>query len=178
MYTLPPEASEAEFRDLLAYWQSKLVPGVLPGRQHVDPTELPARHLSQLVLLDVVQDAARRPPRRFRFRLAGTALSAITGRDMTGLYYDQVGATERLAPVLKALNMIVDHKVPVFLAGRLGIPVQDFVSVKRLGLPLAQDGHNVDMILVVWLAQRRSAAGLTLQELEMDAGEPIALEQT
>lgn len=178
MYRLPPEASEAEFRDLLAYWQSKLLPGVLPGRQHFDPTELPPRHLSQLLLLDVVPDATRRPPRRFRFRLTGTAFSAITGRDVTGLYYDQVGAAERLGPVLKALDMVVDRRAPVFLAGRLSIRSHEFVAVKRLGLPLAQDGHQVDMILVVWIAERRAAASLTPKDLEMDAGEPIALESS
>lgn len=178
MYRLPPEASEAEFRDLLAYWQSKLLPGVLPGRQHLDPTELPPRHLSQLLLMDVVDDPARRPPRRFRFRLAGTAFTAITGRDVTGLFYDQVGASERLGPVLQALNMVVDRKVPVFLAGRLSISSQEFVSVKRLGLPLAQDGRKVDMILVVWIAERRPAASLTPKDLEMDAGDPIALESS
>ncbi len=26
MYVLPPEATEAEFRELLAYWESKLAP--------------------------------------------------------------------------------------------------------------------------------------------------------
>lgn len=32
MYILPSEASDAEFRELLSYWQSKLASGRLPGR--------------------------------------------------------------------------------------------------------------------------------------------------
>ncbi len=179
MYRLPPEASEAEFRDLLAYWQSKLLPGgVLPGRQHFDPTELPARHLSQLLLLDVVRNPARTPPRRFRFRVAGTAFSTIAGRDVTGLYYDQVGASERLGPALKAMNLVVERRAPVFLASRLTIPAQEYHLVKRLGLPLAQDGRTVDMILAIWVAERRSAANRTRSDAQLDDGEPIVLEQS
>ena len=179
MYRLPPEASEAEFRDLLAYWQSKLLPGgVLPGRQHFDPTELPARHLSQLLLLDVVENPARMPRRRFRFRVAGTAFSTIAGRDVTGLYYDQVGAAERLGPALKALNLVVERKAPVFLASRLPVPLQDYHAVKRLGLPLARDGHRVDMILAIWLAERRSPAERARSDADMDDGEPVVLVQS
>ena len=70
MYVLPSEASEAEFRELLSYWQSKLAPGRLPGRQHIDPTELQPRHLSQLLLLDVVEAA---PPEKRTSRCSITS---------------------------------------------------------------------------------------------------------
>jgi hypothetical protein len=140
MYVLPSEASEAEFRELLAYWQSKLAPGRLPGRQHIDPTELQPRHLSQLLLLDVVAPAAPKLRRRYRFRVAGTGFSAIAGRDVTGLHYDEIGAPERAMPVIRALDLVVERKAPVYLSGRLSIPSQDYIWVKRLGLPLAQDG--------------------------------------
>lgn len=176
MHVLPPEASEAEFRELLSYWQSKVLPGRLPGRQHIDPTELQPRHLSQLLLLDVVEEAAPKPRRRYRFRVAGTGFSVIAGRDVTGLYYDELGAPERSTPVLKALDLVVERKAPVFLSGRLSIPSRDYVWMKRLGLPLAQDGHKVDMILTVWLAERRSIADLARGEPEHEAGEPQVLE--
>jgi hypothetical protein len=175
MYVLPPEATEAEFRELLAYWQSKLLPGRLPGRQHIDPTELQPRHLSQLLLLDVVEDAAPKPPRRYRFRLAGTAFAGIIGRDVTGLYHDEIGTPERIAPVIHALDLVCEIKAPVFLSGRLSVPSQDYVWVKRLGLPLAQDGSRVDMILAVWIAERRSIADLARADPAHDAGEPHVL---
>ena len=178
MYVLPSEASEAEFRELLAYWQSKLEPGRLPGRQHIDPTELQPRHLSQLLLLDVVEVAPTRPRYRYRFRVAGTGFSAIAGRDVTGLYYDEVGAPERATPVIRALDLIVERKAPVYLSGRLSIPSQDYVGVKRLGLPLAQDGDKVDMILAIWLAERRKISDLARGDLTREAGTPQLLERT
>jgi hypothetical protein len=177
MYVLPPEASEAEFRELLTYWQSKLLPGRLPGRQHIDPTELQPRHLSQLLLLDVVEGAAPQPRRRYRFRVAGTGFATITGHDVTGLYYDEVGAPERSGPVIKAFDLVVDCKAPVFLSSRLSVPSQDYVWVKRLGLPLAQDGQNVDMILAIWLAERRSVPDLARGQPGREAGEPMVLER-
>src|SRR5262245_37340222 len=158
MYILPSEASEAEFRELLAYWQSKLEPGRLPGRRHIDPTELQPRHLSQLLLLDVVEVAPTRPRHRYRFRVAGTGFSAIAGRDVTGHYYDEIGAPERILPVIRALDLVVERRAPVYLSGRLSIPSQDYIWVKRLGLPLAQDGDKVDMILCIWLAERRKVS--------------------
>ena len=176
MYVLPSEASEAEFRELLSYWQSKLAQGRLPGRQHIDPTELQPRHLSQLLLLDVVAPAAPKQRRRYRFRVAGTGFAAIAGRDVTGLHYDEIGAPERAMPVIRALDLAVERKAPVFLSGRLSIPSQDYIWVKRLGLPLAQDGERVDMILAVWLAERRSIADLARSDLQREAGTPQVLE--
>ena len=176
MYVLPSEASEAEFRELLAYWQSKLAPGRLPGRQHIDPTELQPRHLSQLLLLDVLE-AASKQRRRYRFRVAGTGFSAIAGRDVTGLHYDEIGAPERAMPVIRALDLVVERKAPVYLSGRLSIPSQDYVWVKRLGLPLAQDGDKVDMILAIWLAERRSIADVLRSDPAHEAGTPMVLER-
>lgn len=177
MYVLPSEASEAEFRELLAYWQSKLAPGRLPGRQHIDPTDLQPRHLSQLLLLDVVAPAAPKLRRRYRFRVAGTGFSAIAGRDVTGLHYDEIGAPERAMPVIRALDLVVERKAPVYLSGCLSIPSQDYVWVKRLGLPLAQDGDTVDMILAIWLAERRKISDLARSDLEREAGTPQVLER-
>ena len=177
MYVLPPEATEAEFRELLAYWQSKLVPGRLPGRQHIDPTELPRRHLSHLLLLDVVEAAPPKPRRRYRFRVAGTGFAAIAGRDVTGLHYDEIGGPEHSIAVIRALDLIVAHKAPVFLSSRLAVSAQDHLRVKRLGLPLAQDGQNVDMILAIWLAERHPNTHLARGDIERDAGTPQLLER-
>lgn len=157
MYRLPPAASGPEFRVLLDYWIARFPkdnPGQLPGRQHIDPADLPARYLAQLLLLDVVPAT----PRRFRFRVAGTAFAAIIGRDVTGLHYDEIGTPDR--SIAAALDLIVDHGRPVFVEGALTLPSDDFFWVKRLGLPLARNGRNVDMVLALWVAQRQSRTDL------------------
>lgn len=196
MYRLPPAAGAPEFRALLEYWLSKFPakipandPGALapdqprprgvaewlPGRQHIDPAEFPPRHLGQLLLFEVVPAPTGR---RFRFRVAGTAFTALAGRDVTGLYYDEIGAPERVAAVSAAMNLIVDRRAPVFLEGRLTLPSKDYIWVKRLGLPLAQNGSDVDMVLGLWLAERRSAAEYSQTVLaEPDGDGPHLLER-
>lgn len=180
MYRLPPAASEPEFRTLLDYWTAAF-PGdgtapdgvcQLPGRRHIDPAELPARHLAQLLLLDVVPAS----PRRFRFRVAGTAFARIAGRDVTGLHYDEVAMPDHTEPVLDALNLIAERAAPVFVEGPLSLPTDDFFWVKRLGLPLAQDGRSVDMILTLWLAERQSRADFA-RRTHAGAGAPLVLER-
>ena len=160
MYRLPPAASGPGFRALLDYWIAKFptdaATGHLPGRQHIDPAELPPRCLAHLLLLQVVPGS----PRRFRFRVAGTAFSSIAGRDVTGLHYDEIGTVEQVGPVIAAFDLVVDRAVPVFLEGSLSYPADDHFWVQRLGLPLAQDGRNVDMVLALWVAQRQSRADL------------------
>ena len=161
MYRLPPAASGPEFRALLDYWIARFpkddVAGDrLPGRQHIDPADLPPRYLAQLLLLEVVPAS----PRRFRFRVAGTAFSTIAGRDVTGLHYDEVGTRDQVSAVIAAFDLVVDHARPVFLEGGLSFPSDDHYWVRRLGLPLAQDGRNVDMVLALWAAQRQSRTDL------------------
>ncbi|HLI11868.1 MAG TPA: PAS domain-containing protein [Alphaproteobacteria bacterium] len=155
MFELPTEASEPEFVDLYGYWRRIAPSGRLPGRQHVDPAELPPRILSHLLLLDVVRgpdDLA------FRFRLAGTAFAELVGREVTGLCYHEIAAPEQTAAFLTALRRIATMREPAYLVEPLSVPSRDYVKIKRLGLPLARDGEMVDMIIGSFLPIRASGA--------------------
>ena len=148
---LPAEAMEPEFIQLFDYWCRQAPEGALPGRQHIDPADLPPRLLPHLLLLDVERSSGRL---RFRFRVASTAFTQVLGREVTGLCFDELGPAERVEPVCSAFTTIVERGRPVFLAGRLTLPSRDYARVKRLGLPLARDGHRVDMIIAVFLLER------------------------
>jgi hypothetical protein len=152
---LPVEAMEPEFLQLFDYWRSKAPDGALPGRQHVDPAELPPRLLPHLLLFDVERSTSRV---RFRFRVASTTFRALVGHEVTGLHLDEIGPADRTEAVRDALETIVATRRPVFLAGRLTLPSQDYCRVKRLGLPLARDGHQVDMIIAAFLLERHALA--------------------
>jgi hypothetical protein len=147
MFILPLEASEPEIVELYTYWLGKAPAGKLPGRQHIDPVEFSPRLLPHVLLLDVERSD---PAPRFRFRVAGTAFVDLIGREVRGRCYDEIAAPERVEPVCGALRKIAETGSPVFLEGPLTVPSRDFVWVKRLGLPLARDGENVDMILAAF----------------------------
>ena len=80
----PPPTSPPKIRALYAYWCSIHPPsGGLPGRQHVDPVDIPML-LPWLWLVDV-----HREPLRFKHRLVGTEHVRVMRRDPTGLWLDE-----------------------------------------------------------------------------------------
>lgn len=168
MYRLPADAFEPEFAELLRYWEAKRQGGRLPARSDIDPLDL-HRLLPHLLLFDVVR---AEDGTRFKFRVAGTAFSTLIDRDVTGLYLDELGPSDRVATVISGLTAIVETGRPCFLAGRPTLHSDQVPMVKRLGVPLATDGRAVDMILAVWLVQPPRASGEPA-----DIGEPILLEE-
>lgn len=152
MASLPPTLREPEFVELLDYWRRKSPPGRLPGRGDVDPMELSPRLLPHVLLLDVVPGESGP---RFKFRLVGTGFVQLVGREVTGLFYDEIMSPKRGKPVLEGLRRLVETGEPVYLEGALTVPSREFIWVKRLGLPLAGDGKNVDMILGAVLSAPR-----------------------
>lgn len=159
MANLPPTLTEPEFVELLDYWRRKSPPGRLPGRRDVDPMELSPRLLPHVLLIDVVPGDSGP---RFKFRLVGTGFVQLVGREVTGQFYDEIASPERGAPVIAGLRKLVESGKPAYLEGPLTVPSRDFIWVKRLGLPLAEDGKTVDMILAAVLSgprPRNASAG-------------------
>lgn len=130
---------------LYRYWRSLHRDGALPPRTAIDPAAIKDQ-LATLWMVDVVYPA----PLRFRYRLAGTRLREATGREMTGLWFDeahpevanQPGGFTRFTRV--ATQSAVDWR-----RGRpaLLLPRADFVELENLLLPMASDGRTVDIIL-------------------------------
>ena len=129
-------------RRLLRYWLGKRGRArQLPGRPDVDPAELKPV-LPFLLLIDV-----EGPPLRFRFRLVGTELVRVYGREYTGLYLDDLDLDGQARTITCDFTEAAEAAVPhcdeyayVMDRGR----VRHF---ERLLLPLARDGRNVDMLL-------------------------------
>jgi len=71
--------------ELHRYWLNRRGERAIPRRSDIDPLDRELRpHLGYIVLTDVVE------PERFRFRLVGSTLTKIVGRDSTGKYLDEV----------------------------------------------------------------------------------------
>ncbi|HZT51874.1 MAG TPA: PAS domain-containing protein [Stellaceae bacterium] len=141
---LPP--CDAKVARLHAYWRSIRPAGArMPGRQHFDPAALP-RLLPTMRLYDVFRD-----PWRFRYRLVGTELVRIVGRDMTGDWFDpgEPGSRarhsfENLVFVASGGGLSYHRGYSVFSAAD-----RDYMTSERIMLPLARDGATVDMILAL-----------------------------
>jgi len=113
----------------------------MPSRADIDPLEL-RDCLGNLCLLDVIGAG----PRRFRFRVDGSNLAALTGFELTGKFVEDVPDPRYRDFLIALYERVVLTKAPVFLANDeewKGCGVQE-ISVT---LPLSSDGVDVDGIL-------------------------------
>lgn len=144
---LPLSRACASIQDLRTYWELAR-PSLkrLPGRQHIDPMDIPAL-LSGVWLVDVV-----RPKTggflRFRMRLQGTAIYDFVGHDSTGRFLDEAFENFEVTQSWRALkNAVLLHNISYLRhphPSRISGPP---IEVEQIYLPLAADGENVDMVL-------------------------------
>lgn len=144
-----PAGTEVDpaFARLHAYWLGKCRDDLLPARTDIDVLEIPRDLLPDIALLEVETQADG--ARRYRIRLFGSALAAMTGADETGRYYDETLPPAGYAVLDRLLSQVVDAGRVMFLAAPSGAPGRGFLYFGRLALPLAADGRQVDMLLAL-----------------------------
>ena len=143
---VPPDAHR-QTRIVADYWLSiHPGPGILPGRQHVDPLDLPPHTWPNLGLTEALAD-----PFDVRYRLIGTALVEYLGADYTGQTVRGRGVAfgnRTVDQVLSHYRTVVEERRPDYAS----FPILDIrkgyhIQAERIHLPLAANGHDVDMIL-------------------------------
>jgi hypothetical protein len=142
-----PEGAAPKIQVLYNYWQS-IHPGggALPGRRHLDPIDIPEL-LPNIWMIDV-----QRPPLRFRFRLVGTEIVKFTGRDVTGRWLDEIYPDYEKTDAFRMHRDCAESGRPGYRkSGVLSNPGRNYVEAERLYLPLAEDGQEVDIVLVMTL---------------------------
>ncbi len=130
-------------RRLYDYWSEIHPAEGLPGRQHFDPSAVPDV-LPNLRLIDV-----QREPLRFRYRLLGSRVDVVHGRNLANQWLDEAHAGDpALANLLREYELIAETGEPSWRRGRPWVvPEPECVTVEALRLPLARDGATVDMVL-------------------------------
>ena len=124
--------------ELLTLWRGKCREGLLPRRSDFDWTEL-SPHFGQLCVVEVM------PSREdLRYRLIGSRIVEVVGRDMTGRL-----VSETLPPAALAVYFeLMDSPRPLRTHGRLHWRGKNFIRHETLLLPLAEDGRTVDQFLL------------------------------
>jgi hypothetical protein len=141
----------AALQRLYDYWCSKRRGARLPGREEIDPLELPDL-LPKLFLLDVVTSGAAR---RYRFRLTGTEFVNAFGPHLTGRWVDEIGPPGRTGPLIAAYETVVATRRPHFWRSVIKPPDRNPLRYRRLICPLAADGETVDMLIGVFAVEQR-----------------------
>jgi hypothetical protein len=127
--------------------------GLLPGRQHVEPTAIP-KLLSHIWMVDVQRPGPDGDELRFRYRLLGTAVRRVTatGETVVGRWLDDVDAAFASSGRAAAFSEPVRTRQPAYRRGQPMFPAGlDHLTVERLFLPLATDGRTVDMLFCISL---------------------------
>jgi len=141
-----PEDCHAKVRQIVEYWMAIHPSAGLPGRQHLDPLDVPAL-LPNIRLLDVVGTLPR-----FRVRLMGTKVREFMGEEQTGRWLDEVFPNLHGSLTHTELVKAVRMKSPRWRRGKPALAVdRNFLDMERCYLPFAQDGRTIDMVLTFHL---------------------------
>jgi hypothetical protein len=150
-----PAAAIRAHEELFAYWSSRRRAGGLPARRDIDPAGF--RRLLPTVTLT---EAAPGVPNDYRFRLAGTGLYNVYGREITGRRLSEIYSTAAAEYWKGELNKLVAERRPAVGVHNLAWRGASHLSIVWLRLPLSSNGTDVDMILgydaVVGLGQVHS----------------------
>lgn len=136
----PAEIRHASLRALWRYWAGKTSDGLLPGRSTIRPEEMRAL-LGNLLLMDVVDGG-----KDFRYRLHGTALVDLFGGDLTGRLVSSL-VIEGVTDLLDEARRVVESRSHYYLEETV-VAERRHMRVSKLILPLAENGRDVDMLLV------------------------------
>ncbi|HLT77760.1 MAG TPA: PAS domain-containing protein [Ferrovibrio sp.] len=134
--------------ELVKLWYLRRSDGPLPPRSAFDAQALKA-YLPHLFISEYEPDT-----RRYRYRLIGTAVTELFGRNVTGCYFDEIYC----APDLKDLRDIHDAArlagEPRTVSGRIGLFDRARVSIEALMLPLAvSEGQNPQILGALYVAE-------------------------
>jgi hypothetical protein len=125
------------------YWLAIAPPGRLPGRQHVDPLDIPEL-ISRIWMVDVVPTAGGM---RFRYRLAGTREVQTLEREVTGRWFDEIHTGDGRAIVEQRFRYMVENRAATYRKGHVRlIHHKGHRTVENCMVPLAGDGRTVDII--------------------------------
>jgi hypothetical protein len=135
------------FRRLADYLASRTAPGQLPGRQHIDPVEIPDL-LPYLLLADVVTEPGSET--QYRVRLAGTGVNALRQINGTGKLVRDIMADGDQIEILRDFDEVLATRNPQYRERLVMLPSGEQVAYARVAFPLARDGERIDMMILVF----------------------------
>lgn len=126
-------------KDIYRYWQEMKGSRNMPSRADLNPADIVSL-LPHIVLVDVEPDTGR-----YKYRLIGTETVKVMGFDVTGKYLNQYPAIEE--SLKGRYDWLVKEKTPYLYFNRLKWTEKDFLEYYALGLPLSNNGQDVNILM-------------------------------
>lgn len=131
----------AASRDLHAYWDRLRCGRSAPERGDIDPVAI--RHiLAYTFILDVDEATVPSRGRDVRFRLSGTRLNALFGRDLGGSAFESLWTRRDVPAVESMLDGVLDDRAATVASARGGPPDAGPLDLELLLLPLRHHGRT------------------------------------
>lgn len=130
-----------EQRELYDYWRECSKKGGLPSRATINPAAIPSL-LPGVSILD-----AGKTPEEIIYRLAGTRLRDIFGKEVTGKSVFDLEFGEKRSYWLAVYRKVIEEKVPMQGAIKGPVVEKDHVVLFWMRLPLSDDNKAVNKIL-------------------------------
>jgi hypothetical protein len=149
-YPVPEIDDDPRFRTFFKYWMDIHQGSALPRRSDIDPLDIPSL-LGHLNLIDVLRDDGGI---RYRYALWGTKVATLYGADYTGRFLEDIMIPTQFEAVREAFNVTVETGLPHYWKVPIPIENREFVSSRRLLLPLSQDGQRVTHMIALMLGEK------------------------
>lgn len=130
-------------REMYAYWRRKCAGRIMPLRSDIDPVEIPRLLPNILISERLIVDGRE----RWRYRLAGTAVVAAFGKDVTGHFLDDLVAGDYRDFITGVRRMVCEERRALFCESEYLSRRDVRLVAKRLLMPLTKDGARVDQII-------------------------------
>lgn len=119
--------------------------GGLPGRHMIDPSVFKAL-LPFINLVDVIHLPGGLD---FRFRLVGTLQTSVAGREITGKRLTEAVLPEFVDRIRANMTATVEQRCAIYDRFPMPHPGRDFIDTERVYFPLASNGSDIDMLLIL-----------------------------
>jgi hypothetical protein len=136
----PEDCRFAAMAELYRYWQAARQGRRFPARADLDPLQMRG------VLGNIALTEIHRDPLRFRLRLVGTNQVTRLGFDPTGMWLDEMPTPEYGTLLTGRVRQILERQEPLLVRNRQ-LMDHRWYDYETLWLPLAADGHAIDMLL-------------------------------
>ncbi|MFD2204596.1 PAS domain-containing protein [Kiloniella antarctica] len=113
----------------------------LPRRQDFDPMDI-VDLLPLVWMLDIHND-----PLRYKFRLLGTALTPILGKEPTGQWLDEAFPDALNSGAYDDYHYVVRTQKALYRKGTPQYIVPEYKTIERLLMPLVDRDNNCQIIL-------------------------------
>ncbi len=133
--------SGEEPKALFDYWNARRGDRTMPARSEIDPVDMPPTILPCLYILAAECDG------QLRFRLSGTRLIEVFGRDPSGKILDEVLEDQDLVNARRSYRKVMETAQPWYSCVTYRVHEGGDFLYQRLSLPLGEPDGMPNRIL-------------------------------